>query len=68
MVQPTINVFCIPFAGGSKYSYVSFSKLASKNLHFILLELPGRGARTNEPLLADIHTLADDVFHQIKKI
>jgi surfactin synthase thioesterase subunit len=31
------------------------------------IELPGRGERLDEPLLVDIHLMAEDVFNQIKK-
>lgn len=61
-----INLFCLPFSGGSKYSYKSYSQFAPSFLNLIPLEIPGRGSRAGEALLTDMDTLADDVFGQIK--
>src|SRR5215213_121190 len=62
----TINLFCLPFSGGSKYSYKSFSKYAPPFLNIIPIELPGRGIRAGESLMTNIELVADDVFSQIK--
>lgn len=62
----TINLFCLPFSGGSKYSYKSYTQFAPPFLKIIPLEIPGRGARSGEGLLTNIEHLADDVFAQIK--
>jgi surfactin synthase thioesterase subunit len=61
-----INVFCLPFAGGSKYSFWSYQRNARANLNLIPLELPGRGSRMEEPLMSDIHKIVEDIFEQIK--
>lgn len=60
------NLFCFPFAGGSVYSYTKYTSVAPRNVHLIPLELPGRGKRIIEPLLTDIHTMADDLYNVIK--
>ncbi|HYC29114.1 MAG TPA: alpha/beta fold hydrolase [Chitinophagaceae bacterium] len=62
----TINLYCLPFSGGSKYSYKAFSQYAPPFLNIIPLEIPGRGSRSGEELLTDIELTADDVFDQIK--
>ena len=62
----TINLYCLPFSGGSKYSYKSFSKYAPPFLNIVAIELPGRGTRSGEALLTSIERTADDVFNQIK--
>jgi len=61
-----INLFCLPFAGGSKYAYRSYMANATPLLQVEPLELPGRGARYHEPLLKDAHEMAMDVFKQIE--
>lgn len=61
-----INVYCLPFAGGSQHSYTQFTDCNSELVNFIPLELPGRGSRWKEPPLTDIHQMTDDVFEQIK--
>lgn len=61
-----INLFCFPFAGGSKYSYRGYAKAAPASLRVIPVELPGRGARFRDPLLTDMDRIVDDVFDQVK--
>ena len=56
----------MPFAGGSKHSYRELSKLAPPNMKVHAIEIPGRGSRTNEPLLESCQALVEDVFLQIK--
>lgn len=59
------NLFCIPFSGGSKYSYNEFIKHAPENLMIRSVELPGRGIRLEEPLISDIHELTEDIYNTI---
>lgn len=61
-----IALFCLPFAGGNKYSYRVFAEKAPSFIHVNTLEYPGRGARIKEPLISDINILVDDVYNQIK--
>lgn len=61
-----INLYCLPFAGGSKYSYRGYSKYAPSYLNIVPIEIPGRGSRVNERLLTNLDTIANDVFSQIK--
>ena len=61
-----INLFCLTFAGGNKYSYRFLSEKAPSFLNLITLEYPGRGARMREELISDINLLVDDLYYQIK--
>lgn len=61
-----INLICVPYAGGSRYSYSSFESIAPKGINIIPVELPGRGARIMEPLLFDVNAMVDDLFIQLK--
>ncbi|CAM1365622.1 Thioesterase [Tenacibaculum sediminilitoris] len=61
-----VNLFCLHFAGGNKYSYIPFEEYISKSINLITLELPGRGKRFEEPLQIDIHKIVDDLFEQLK--
>lgn len=61
----SINVFCLPFAGGSRYSYNIFFKYVT-SLKWIPLEYPGRGGRIREPLMKDLNAIVQDIFEQIK--
>ncbi|HUB61258.1 MAG TPA: alpha/beta fold hydrolase [Puia sp.] len=59
------HVYCFPFAGGSRYSYLLYTK-AARDLKLIPLDYPGRGFRAGEPLLRDLHEIADDCLGQIR--
>lgn len=60
------NLICVPYAGGSKYSYLSFESIAPKGVNIIPIELPGRGGRLMESLLLDINSMVDDLFIQLR--
>jgi surfactin synthase thioesterase subunit len=62
----SVNLFCLPFAGGSKYSYRELEESAPPFLRVIPLEYPGRGTRLREPLLKDVNALLEDIYGQIK--
>ena len=64
-MKKKINLYCLPFAGGNKYSYREFVEKAPSILNVITLEYPGRGAKIKEPLLSDINALADNLYNQI---
>lgn len=63
-----INVFCLPFAGGNKYSYRGYREKAPSSINFISLEYPGRGARIREPLLTDADAIVNDLYLNIAAI
>ncbi|GAA3512779.1 mutanobactin A biosynthesis thioesterase MubT [Aquimarina addita] len=60
-----IKIIALPFAGGNKQSYRDIEKLKPRNLEWITLELPGRGARFKEKLLDDLILMVNDLFSQI---
>lgn len=62
----TVNLYCLPFAGGNKYSYRPYVQHAPAFLKIIPIEIPGRGIRSDEPLLMDLNLISDDIFRQIK--
>lgn len=61
-----ITLFCLPFAGGSSYSYREFKNYTDGSVHIVAIDLPGRGRRFSEPLLTNLQDMADDVFEQIR--
>jgi surfactin synthase thioesterase subunit len=63
----TINLFCLPFAGGNKYSFREYEINAGASINVIPLEYPGRGARIKEPLLTNVHDMSDDIYNQIRQ-
>lgn len=65
-VRLPLTVFCLPYAGGSKYAFHEFQKRSDSSIFISPIELPGRGTRFTEPLLCDIYEMVEDVFSQIK--
>lgn len=61
-----MKIFCLPFAGASKYSYRGYMKMAPESITLVPVELPGRGSRSQETLLRDIDVMVLDIFEQIK--
>jgi surfactin synthase thioesterase subunit len=61
-----INLFCLPFAGGSKYAYKGYAQYAPEYLNVIPVEIPGRGSRYKEQLLTDAVDITNDIFRTIK--
>jgi surfactin synthase thioesterase subunit len=61
-----VRLFCIPFAGGSRYAYRGLGKYTADFIHLVHIELPGHGQRMREPLLTDARKIAEDIFLQIR--
>lgn len=61
-----VNLFCLPFAGGSRYSYRDYQQKAPSFLNLLPLEYPGRGSRMGEELLTDMEVLIEDLYQQVK--
>src|SRR5580698_8092893 len=61
-----ITLFCLPFAGGNKYSYREYEKRAPAFLRVVTLEYPGRGERVSEPFIDDIEQITADLYLRIK--
>ncbi len=61
-----IKLFCLPFAGGTKYSYSGFQKVAPPHLELIPLDLPGRGKRLMEACLTNVADMVTDVMPTIR--
>jgi len=62
-----INLFCIPFAGGSYYAYKNFENHVADFINVVPIDIPGRGRRWGKPLLTSMHDMAEDVYQQIKE-
>jgi len=63
-----INLICLPFAGGNRYSYRPYEARTPAFINLIPIEYPGRGSRIGEPLLTDIDSLAEDACRQVRAI
>ncbi|MBD8501156.1 thioesterase II family protein [Paenibacillus arenosi] len=66
MMQP-VKLFCLPYAGGSSAIYARWKKyIDSSKIELLPVELAGRGARTEVPLLDCMDEVVEDVYHTIK--
>ena len=63
-----INLLCLTFAGGNKYSYREFFQHAPPFINVITKEYPGRGSRIREKLITEMPVLVDDLYAQVKDI
>ncbi|QHI35396.1 Linear gramicidin dehydrogenase LgrE [Kordia antarctica] len=63
-----VQLFLLHFAGGSSYSYDFLRAYMDDNFEFIPLEIPGRGKRFHESLLATKAAAIEDYTKQIKKL
>ncbi|MGI8635927.1 MAG: thioesterase II family protein [Segetibacter sp.] len=60
-----ITLFCLPFAGGSKYSLSFLKKVLPRNILCHFLEYPGRGSRIKEDFAENIFEVVDDLYNKI---
>lgn len=60
------KLFCIPYAGGGATVFREWQKLFGDKLCVCPIQLPGRESRMGEPLVSDIHVLADMIYKGIK--
>lgn len=61
-----MKLFFIPYAGGSANSYYIFKKYIDPKFEVFLVELSGRGRRTNEPFYNNINEATEDIINKIK--
>jgi surfactin synthase thioesterase subunit len=62
-----MNLFCLPYAGGSAAVYTKWKGLLHPQIKLIPVELKGRGRRFNEPLYRDFAEAVADIYHQVKQ-
>lgn len=60
-----VTLFCLPFAGGSKYSLSFLKKVLPRNISCTFLEYPGRGTRIKEDFAQDIYEVVNDIYIKI---
>jgi surfactin synthase thioesterase subunit len=65
-VSGVLNLFCLPFAGGSGAVFHPWHALAPQSVRVTPLALPGRGAHWNEALVAAWTPLLDRLYAQVE--
>ncbi|HEX8460188.1 MAG TPA: alpha/beta fold hydrolase [Segetibacter sp.] len=61
-----VTLFCLPFAGGSKYSLYFLKKVLPGSISCHFLDYPGRGTRIKENFAENIFDLVNDLYLQIE--
>ena len=61
MSTKQLQLFILPYAGGSAASFAKFARLIDKRVEVITVEYPGRGARAQEAFASSITDLLFDV-------
>lgn len=67
-MERSVNLLCLPFAGGNKYSYRAYEVLAPASLNLVTVDYPGRGARITAPLMGNMEELVEDAYNQVGRI
>src|SRR5262245_46733711 len=67
VVEPRLRLLCLPFAGGASSLYRSWPR-ALPSIEVWPVELPGRGARMDEPPCADMTELCDGLSAAIDQV
>lgn len=64
----SINLVCLPFAGGTKHSLKFLKGRLEDNVIYHSIEYPGRGSRILEESLTDLNGIVEDAYAQIKSL
>ncbi|MHB8063776.1 MAG: thioesterase II family protein [Ruminiclostridium sp.] len=63
-----IQLFCIPYAGGSALIYSQWKKYLHESIELCPVELSGRGKRIGSPFYKSIYEAADDIYNNMKEV
>lgn len=66
MVSKKIRLFCLPYAGGNRFSYKLYKDHFPEHVELYPVDYPGHGTRMKETPLTDLRQIARDVHEQIK--
>lgn len=67
MIDKQIQLFLLPYAGGSSFSFFKVNRFLDKRIETIPVEYTGRGARSSEKLINTFEDCLKDVSSQINK-
>lgn len=58
----TMKLYCLPYAGGSSASYLSWKRYAKEYVEVLPIELAGRGKRSGEPHYENMQDAVIDIY------
>ncbi len=61
-----LRLIALPSVGGNRYSLNALKRNLPEAVDFVPVELPGRGLRSDAPLLRGMADLTNDVYDQVK--
>lgn len=67
MNDKKIQLFCIPFAGGSASAFNELCTLLDERIDVHVIEYPGRGTRKNDPFCNTMDDLIEDAKRQVEE-
>ncbi|NJO91056.1 MAG: hypothetical protein HC831_20390 [Chloroflexia bacterium] len=59
--KPSFRLFVFPFAGGNVSAFRQWINYLPPNIELCLVQLPGHGARINEPIFTRLHALIEEL-------
>jgi medium-chain acyl-[acyl-carrier-protein] hydrolase len=62
----TLSLFVFHHAGGSASAYHKWSRHLPEWIELVVVELPGRGRRMNEPAIEDYESVCDEIKNQFR--
>lgn len=62
-----MQLFCIPFAGGSKSAFQELAAYIDSKIEVIMLEYPGHDSRVREPFCENMDQVVADISEQIMR-
>lgn len=65
-MEKTIQLFLLPYAGGSAFSFMKTARFLDKKIETIPIEYAGRGSRKDEPYITSYKVFIEDVCGNIK--
>ena len=60
-----VQLFCLPFAGGSRSTFDKFKTYLREDIEIIQIEYPGHDSRIKEKLCENMEELIEDAYRQI---
>ena len=62
-----IDLYCLPYAGGSAGTFKKWNSLFDKKINFKAIDYAGHGNRNGEEFYSNIQECCDDIYNIIKK-
>ena len=60
-IEPSLRLFCLPYAGGSASVFRDWPDRLPKSVEVCAIQLPGRETRLSEPAFTRLHPLVQEL-------